>query len=199
MNHSRSISSETWITSDGRVYLVQLHEGLDKAGRGSYDAASTDSPERVGWHGTCIHNFDTPKWVQKQRYRDPNAGLEDPNRRVWEEPRRATAVAVNSRFSLFAIGTTSGQIELTPFPSQGNIIPKSQKIPISNAYNRPAGEVRSLDWSSDGYVLAVGWTNGWGVFSVGGRCLASSFNMEYNFDSEKYGNPELAAKVADPI
>jgi RAB6A-GEF complex partner protein 1 len=192
INYSRAIGSETWITSDGRVYLVQLHEESPKAGRSDHDGerapdfSSPERPEQVGWNGTCIHNFDTPKWVQKQRYRDPNVGPQDPNQRVWEEPRRAVTVAVNSRFSLFAIGTASGQIELTPFPSQGNVIPKSHKIPIPNAYNRPSGEVRSLDWSSDGYVLAVAWTTGWGVFSVGGRCLASSFNMEYNFDREKY-------------
>ncbi|TEB39050.1 RIC1-domain-containing protein [Coprinellus micaceus] len=165
MAHSRTIGSETWITSEGRVYLVQLHEGPIEANRSH-------------------HNYDDRH--AKQRYRDPGFGFHDPNGRIWEESRRATAVAVNSRFSLFAIGTISGTVEFTPFPSQESVTPKSQKIPISNPYNRPSGEVKSLDWSSDGYVLAVGWTNGWGVFSVGGRCLASSFNMEYNFDREKF-------------
>ena len=32
-----------------------------------------------------------------------------------------------------------------------------------------AGRVRSLAWTSDGYALAVGYENGWAVWSVGGR------------------------------
>ncbi|RXW23835.1 hypothetical protein EST38_g2008 [Candolleomyces aberdarensis] len=191
--YSRPIGSETWITSDGRVYLVQLHEdGADVHNEDNdrpISRAEHESIGNVGWHGSCIHNFETPKWFQKQRYVDPNEPTDGEDRKIWEEPRRATAVAVNYRFSVFAIGTTSGQLEFTPFPSQGNVVPKSQKISIPNAYNRPTGEVRSLDWSSDGYVLAVGWSNGWGVFSVGGRCLASSFNMEHNVDMSKFQDP----------
>jgi hypothetical protein len=46
--------------------------------------------------------------------------------------------------------------------------------------------VCSLEWSSDGYVLAVGWKYGWGIFSVGGRCLASGFGVDDLVDEEKY-------------
>jgi hypothetical protein len=42
-----------------------------------------------------------------------------------------------------------------------------------------------MEWSSDGYVLAVGWKNGWGIFSVCGRCLASGFGVEDPIDLEK--------------
>lgn len=188
IGHSRPIGSETWITSDGRAYLVQLHEESQKgeSNGGEHGEPSTaESNGLVGWFGACIHGFETPKWVQKQRYHDPHdADAQKP--KVWDEPRRAVAAAVNYRFSLFAIGSISGQIELTPFPSQENVVPNSHKIPIPNAHNRPLGEVRCLDWSSDGYVLAVAWTHGWGVFSVGGRCLASSFNVEYNVDQSKF-------------
>jgi hypothetical protein len=37
--------------------------------------------------------------------------------------------------------------------------------------------VTALEWSSDGYVLAVGWKHGWGLFSVGGKCLASGIGV----------------------
>lgn len=64
-------------------------------------------------------------------------------------------------------------------------MPKSQAIEVPNPFHRLTGEVSTLEWSSDGYVLAVGWTNGWGVFSVGGRCLASGFEIEDTFDESR--------------
>jgi hypothetical protein len=42
-----------------------------------------------------------------------------------------------------------------------------------------------MEWSSDGYVLAVGWQHGWAIFSVGGRCLAWGFGVEDSTDEEK--------------
>jgi len=69
------------------------------------------------------------------------------------------------------------------------VVPKSQKIEIPNPFNKQTGEVTVLEWSSDGYVLAVGWKNGWGIFSVGGKCLASGFGVNEIVDEEKYVNP----------
>ncbi|KAG2082817.1 RIC1-domain-containing protein [Suillus cothurnatus] len=43
-----------------------------------------------------------------------------------------------------------------------------------------------MEWSSDGYVLAVGWTHGWAIFSLGGRCLASSFGVEDHIDGDRF-------------
>lgn len=57
-------------------------------------------------------------------------------------------------------------------------MPKSQCVQVPNPFHRPTGQVTTLEWSSDGYVLAVGWTYGWGIFSVGGRCLTSGFEVE---------------------
>jgi hypothetical protein len=36
------------------------------------------------------------------------------------------------------------------------------------------GAVTALEWTSDGYALAVGWERGWALYTVGGRCIASS-------------------------
>lgn len=43
-----------------------------------------------------------------------------------------------------------------------------------------------MEWSSDGYVLAVGWEHGWAIFSVGGRCLASGFGVDDVVDSARF-------------
>ncbi len=64
-------------------------------------------------------------------------------------------------------------------------MPKSQVIEVPNPFHRLTGQVSTLEWSSDGYVLAVGWTCGWGVFSVCGRCLASGFEVEDTLDESR--------------
>lgn len=43
-----------------------------------------------------------------------------------------------------------------------------------------------MEWSSDGYVLAVGWEHGWAIFSIGGRCLASGFGVDDTIDNERF-------------
>lgn len=65
-------------------------------------------------------------------------------------------------------------------------MPSSQSVQAPNPYNRQTGRVCTMEWSSDGYVLAVGWEHGWAIFSVGGRCLASGFGVEDVVDEEKY-------------
>lgn len=156
---------------------------------------SSSSERRFYWQGTCFHNYEVPRWVQKSRQVSNDA------RPIYIEPRRATQVAVNARFSLIAVGTlryvsfeqsirdaytevNSGAIEFTTFPTQGNL-PKPRIIEVPNPYNRPRGEVLTLHWSSDGYVLAVGWQHGWAIISIGGRCLASNFDVDDTVDNDK--------------
>ena len=66
------------------------------------------------------------------------------------------------------------------------IIPKSQTIEVPNPFNKPTGDITALEWSSDGYVLAVGWKHGWGIFSVSGKCLAFGVGVNDDVDEEKY-------------
>lgn len=51
------------------------------------------------WQGTCIHDFKTPKWVQKRRANEAD-GFD-----TYDEPRRAMVIAMNTKFSVVAIGT----------------------------------------------------------------------------------------------
>jgi WD40 repeat protein len=61
-----------------------------------------------------------------------------------------------------------------------------QVLTVPNMYTHaPTGPVRTIDWSSDGYVLAVGWEHGWAVWSVAGRCLAWGFGTEYPVDENR--------------
>ena len=81
---------------------------------------------------------------------------------------------------------SSGEIQFTNFPSAEGFVPKSHKIDVPNPFNRQTGEVTALEWSSDGYVLAVGWKHGWGLFSVGGKCLASGIGVNEFVEAERY-------------
>ncbi|KAF8139997.1 RIC1-domain-containing protein [Boletus edulis] len=196
---------ETWITSDGRAYFVRLEENsqTEETGKGEPDDGD---PEGDGsettenkifplnglgslqnehrWRGTCIHSFEVPRWVQKSRHIESDGSSTGAS--TYEEPRRAVEVAVNARFSLVAIGTDSGTIEFTAFPSPEGPAPTPQIIDVPDPYNRPLGQVSTMEWSSDGYVLAVGWEHGWAIFSIGGRCLASGFGVDDVVDNDRF-------------
>ena len=78
-----------------------------------------------------------------------------------------------------AHGRFSGSVELANFPSFEGEVPKAQLLELPDSYGlTKPGSVKAMEWSSDGYVLAVGWDNGWAVWSVGGRCLSWSFSSE---------------------
>ncbi|KAH8120516.1 RIC1-domain-containing protein [Phellopilus nigrolimitatus] len=182
--YSRTTSVETWITSDGRAYFVQLSEAemsqegssseLSSAGEGRHNQERDHSSEgtNMQWQGICIHDVEAPRWVQKQKA--PARGDSD-NEFDYIEPRKAVCIAINSKFSVLATGTQSGTVELASFPSFEGDIPKPQP-----------GSVRAMEWSSDGYVLAVGWENGWAIWSVGGRCLAWGFGVDDDVDNERF-------------
>ncbi|KAF7367259.1 RIC1 domain-containing protein [Mycena sanguinolenta] len=229
--YSRATGVETWITSDGRAYFVGLSEniasaesddgsGSPKTARQHHQSPSTDSTgstkrPKSTWQGTCIHDFETPRWVQKSRRVDPqpdgaDADTEDevyptPSqssdslasasassgkgkaRAVYNEPRRAVAVAINGKFSLVAVGMANGAVQYTPFPTGIASAPQSVQLQVPTSA-RGIGPVCTMEWSGDGYVLAVGWRDGWAIFSVGGRCLAKGFgeDVDTNIDTAKF-------------
>lgn len=74
---------------------------------------------------------------------------------------------------------------MSSFPAEG-YVSQPQVLSVPNMYpHAPTGPVRTIDWSSDGYVLAVGWEYGWAVWSVTGRCLAWGFGTEYAVDEDR--------------
>lgn len=114
ISHAKAMDGEIWITSDGRAYLVGLHEEdsisesrpSSPSLEGSGSSNDEHPPVQLRWHGTCIHDFQTPKWVQKRRQIEPEEeGREGESSGAYQEPKRATKVAINSKFSLIAIGT----------------------------------------------------------------------------------------------
>ncbi|KAF9523584.1 RIC1-domain-containing protein [Crepidotus variabilis] len=230
---SKTLNGEAWITSDGRAYLVSLQGDLEADMPSEEDAPFSEpntpakfesSPYHIQqqWLGTCIHDFQTPKWVQKQRQVEPSSptsssfntassslagstvnssaqslassttslsSLAPKQPRVYIEPRRATSIALNPKFSLVAVGTFSGALHFTNLPSEMGVVPKSQLLEIpysSTGSGNSTGQVKCMEWSSDGYVLAVGWESAWGIFSVGGKCLAFGAGAGEGVDEDKF-------------
>ncbi|KAH9081828.1 RIC1-domain-containing protein [Lactarius deliciosus] len=98
-----------------------------------------------GW-GTCVHDVQVPKWVQKRKQVYPG-----------EDPRRAVKVAVNMRFSLIAIGTHCGNVEYTSFPSQRGVAPKPQvleDVSILSHQRERAGLCHGMEL---GWIRPCGW------------------------------------------
>ena len=92
------------------------------------------------------------------------------------------------RYVRYDTHSPSGNVEYTSFPSQLGVAPKPQVLETPQPFHvKDRGPVCAMEWSSDGYVLAVGWKKGWAVWSVAGRCLAWSFGSENQTDESKYG------------
>jgi hypothetical protein len=136
------------------------------------------------WQGTCVYTFEPPRWVQKRRRVEPSDDAS-----AYDEPRRATCATLNGRFSLVAVGTHGGGVLLAGLPAREGVPPppESLALPAGMLGVRETGAVQCMEWSADGYVLAVGWKRGWALWSVGGRCLASSFGADdHQMDADKF-------------
>ncbi len=77
--------------------------------------------------------------------------------------------------------TFSGNVEYTSFPSYLGVAPKPQVLETLHQ-----GTVYAMEWSSDGYVLTIGWGKGWAVWSVSVQCLAWSFEWGNWTDKSRY-------------
>ena len=105
----------------------------------------------------------------------------------------ACSASLNYRFSLIAIGTRTyvslgivsldahlprifrGSIHLYPIPLSHT--PPTTSIQVLSLFSL-TGPVQAMEWTSDGYALAVGYEKGWAIWSVGGRCLGSAVGIE---------------------
>ncbi|KAH7875637.1 uncharacterized protein C8R40DRAFT_1170224 [Lentinula edodes] len=119
--HDRNTGVDSWIASDGRaciVYLIRNDEpsseelpsdsknasNINLSENDQLQTQKLDNPRFADgqwnvWMGTCIHHFETPRWVQRQRRVEP-----EEHGSVYFEPRRAVRLAINAKFSLIAVG-----------------------------------------------------------------------------------------------
>ena len=183
--HARGSAVEGWVTSDGKAYFVRFHE--QRTSRLSEDLSSQAAagPSESGdiegqWSGTCIHPL--PK---------PTMG--------GELVSNAVCMAINVKFSTIAIGLEDGAVRLSNFPLHGKPPERQQHLVVPDVMARgKTGSVTAMEWTSDGYAVAIGWEHGWAVIGVGGRFLMSTVGtmdqISSKCDSHVFGAP-LAKEV----
>ncbi|KAK2742550.1 hypothetical protein FQN57_005176 [Myotisia sp. PD_48] len=87
---------------------------------------------------------------------------------------RALQVAVNARFSLFAVSCANGEIHVYAARDYMGNIPLSHKL-LPSVSAATMGPISFLNYSPDGYCLFAGYQNGWTTWSVFGKPGGSSF------------------------
>lgn len=178
-----------WLSNEGRAYFVQNNSSLSKQRRASINSANgststttTNKPSitppsmpsfehKIDWFGVCFHND---------------------NNNEKEGFHKATAVSINSKFSLIAIGTNRGIVYVYSAQNYSTTPVLSHKLVLtswSSQSTSTASEdnsVESLEWTSDGYAISVGFKRrGLAVWSVYGGLLCSSSEMDDVFSGEQ--------------
>ena len=113
------------------------------------------SPSEQTWYGHCIY---LPELIENQSF--------------------ATTSSFNNSFSLISIGNTIGDVY------NYNLRPRDESPLLSHSFRSSDSSlesVNSLSWTDDGYALAIGWENTWGLLSVYGRKLVPPSNDLMNF------------------
>lgn len=89
----------------------------------------------------------------------------------------AVKIAVNARFSLIAIGSASGEIDIYTVKDNVGNIAASHKLalPLSST---PPGPLNCLTYSPDGYCLFAAYEGGWCTWSVFGKQGVNTLNTE---------------------
>ena len=93
------------------------------------------------------------------------------------DEQRSTKAAVNSKFSLIAIGCANASIWLYSVRDYSGGITCFRRLTLPVSVSTSGG-ITSLAYSPDGYCLFAGFEHGWMVWSVYGQPGASSFGHE---------------------
>jgi len=156
IHHVKNCQSDGWITDDGRAYFVQHRQSSPSPS--SPSQSTNKATIEASWSGLCIYPSD----------QSSVSATHTPLSKALE-------IAINTAFSVIAVGLESGGLLCISFPSlDGTHPPPAILTPPEAPIANKKGRVTALEWTSDGYALAVGWEFGWAIVSVGGRFLAWS-------------------------
>lgn len=178
--YDKTMNVSVWLSNEGRAYFVQNNSSLLNQRRASVNSSngspskSITSPsvptfeKQNHWAGVCFHN-DTKE----------NNGFH-----------KATSVSINSKFSLIAVGTEKGVVYVYSAQNYSSTPVLSHKLVLTSWSSQSSGSqdnsVETLEWTSDGYAISVGFKRrGLAVWSVYGGLLCSSSEMDDVFDGEK--------------
>ncbi|KAK4553219.1 WD40 repeat protein [Recurvomyces mirabilis] len=121
--------------------------------------------------------------VQRRQAREQNSNTQSSVfsgfcfRQPVDEHDFAIKTAINARFSLIAVGSATGRIDVYVVKDYSGNIPFSHdhQLPIAASIT---GNLVQLIYSPDGHCLFAGFEKGWAMWSVYGTALANSFAAE---------------------
>lgn len=184
MVYDKTMNISVWLSNEGRAYFVQNNNTLSQERRSSNGSTSITSPnvpsfeKKIHWTGVCFHNSEHTEAKGKQKLQDLH---------------KATSVSINSKFSLIAIGTNRGVVYVysansyTATPVLSHKLELSSWASQSSSIHPEENAVESLEWTSDGYAISVGYkTHGLAVWSVYGGLLCASSEMDDVFGGDRY-------------
>ncbi|ORY05246.1 RIC1-domain-containing protein [Basidiobolus meristosporus CBS 931.73] len=143
---------------DCRIHYIVYDKFMDIfcwiASNGAvYLAYRKTKQDKKEWQGCCLYN----------EIDQENKG-------------RATAITVNRKFGLVAVGTEGGSVLCYSVLDKSSVSLSHTLFPKNTT---ELSKVTSLSWTSDGYMLAVGWErHGVSLWSVFGRLLFSTISED---------------------
>ncbi|KAI8805518.1 RIC1-domain-containing protein [Cladochytrium replicatum] len=95
----------------------------------------------------------------------------------------ATSMTINSKLLLVAVGLSDGDVLIFHISDDRTRLSYSHKLsllnPLNTQFTPKLGIVNTMEWSYDGYGLAVGWSlGGVSVWSAFGRLLMSTVSED---------------------
>lgn len=164
----------TILMDDGQVYamhhvlqleLVRAERGFAGAGA---DRVGRYNPDKDKFIGQMVYPLPQPRQSIDEGMKSLGLGAPSPPAAVED---KAVRVEVNGRLGWVSIGTASGMVHIVILPPHPRRARFSHTFDLKHSANLrfSPGAVTSLEWTRDGYALAVGYERGWAVWSMGGR------------------------------
>ena len=155
--HERAMSLSVWVMGDGRAYAVQRAHRKRIGTEAVEESEGSDRSEkaRILFHGHCLH--------------EPS-----------KTSSGASLAAINARFSIVAISCENGEILVYSIRDYAGNVPLSHNLEMP-ASSSTMGKMITMCYSPDGYCLFAGYAKGWAMWSVFGKPLGDSFNLNRSF------------------
>ncbi|ORY97505.1 RIC1-domain-containing protein [Syncephalastrum racemosum] len=184
--YDRAMNISVWISDAGHAYFILNARGAGSPKERRKSRSSTgpiSPPLENGDHRASLTGPISPTMPS---YRDTITWNGICFHEAAEAEHAATCVAINAKFSLIAVGTKSGKVfvysaqNYTSPPALSHtlsLVAYPSSDPISRRADQGEYEVNvvtSLEWTSDGYAVAVGYQHrGLAIWSVYGNLLSS--------------------------
>lgn len=190
MYYSRAMDLYVWISSDGRAYAATLQVDTRTCiwkGRCFYGAPPRPSRRPSMKLKTVLDAV--PEEGEADEVSPIGQAASPPGLPDLPEEQVVRTAAINAKMSLLAVGRVDGTVVIYSFRPEYKAS-FSHELSLKKALSSTAsylacGAVQSLQWTSDGLALVVGWEKGWSVWSAWGKLMSHSFSEDLSTNRSK--------------